>query len=75
MDYLRPGRKRLNIIYHATSQQWTNDEHGPSQAKWREYADSAAMRHPGNLSQADELFLMMVRLRLNLKEQDVANRF
>ena len=33
------------------------------------------MGHPGNLSQADEFFLMMVRLRLNLKEQYLANHF
>ena len=45
----------------------------PSQAKWRDHADSAAIGCPSALSQVDELFLMLVRLRLNLKEQDLAN--
>ena len=47
----------------------------PSQAKWRDHADSAAIGCPSALNQVDELFLMFVCLRLNLKEQDLANRF
>ena len=61
-------------VYHATAQHWTNDEQKetePSQAKWR---DSTAIGRPSNLSQEDKLFLMLVRLRLDLKEQDLANR-
>jgi len=59
---------------------FTLDYHQPvySMSCWITYispVDSATMGHPGNLSQADELFLMMVCLQLNLKEQDVANRF
>ena len=30
---------------------------------------------PAHLSQVDELFLMLVRLQLNLKEQDLAYQF
>ncbi|XP_065904132.1 uncharacterized protein [Dysidea avara] len=76
LDYVSPGRKRSNIVYHATAQQWANDqERGsePCQATWRNYEVNAG--HPANLSQIDELFLTLVRLRLNLKEQDLANRF
>ncbi|XP_065896038.1 uncharacterized protein [Dysidea avara] len=78
LDYLSPGRKRSNIVYRGTAQQWTNDEQKemePSQAKWRDHADSAAIGRPSALNQVDELFLMLVRLRLNLNEQDLANRF
>ena len=77
LDYVSPGRKRSNVVYRATAQQWTNNECrdglDPGQATWREY-DSVIGR-PASLSQVDELFLMLVRLRLNLKEQDIANRF
>lgn len=75
LDYVSPGRTRSNVVYRATAQHWTNDEQKetePSQAKWR---DSTAIGRPSNLSQEDELFLMLVRLRLDLKEQDLANRF
>ena len=47
----------------------------PCQAKWRDHADSAAIGHPSALSQADKLFLMLVRLQLNPKEQGLANYF
>ena len=45
----------------------------PGQATWREH--DTMVGRPASLSQVDELFLMLVRLRLNLKEQDLANRF
>ena len=40
LDYVSPGRKRSNIVYRATAQQWANDqERGsePGQATWRNY--------------------------------------
>jgi len=77
LDYVSPGRKRSNVVYRATAQQWTNNEHKaglePGQATWREH--NTVVGRPANLSQVDELFLMLVWLRLNLKEQDLANRF
>ena len=76
LDYVSPGRKRSNVVYHATAQQWRYDQKDssePGQAPWRDY--DIAVGRPANLSQVDELFLMLVRLRLNLKEQDLANRF
>ena len=56
---------------------WTSNEHRdglePHQAAWREY--DTVVRHPASLSQVDELFLMLVRLQLNLKEQDIVDHF
>ena len=72
LDYVTPGRKRSNVVYRATPQQWTNNKYrdslDPAQATWREY--DSVMGHPASLSQVDELILMLVWLRLNLKEQD-----
>ena len=45
----------------------------PGEAEWRN-SESQAGR-PGSLSLADELFLMLVRLRLGLKEYVLARRF
>ena len=77
LDYVSPGRKRSNVVYRAAAQQWTSNEHRdglePGQAAWREY--DTVVGRPASLSQVDELFLMLVRLRLNLKEQDIADRF
>ena len=77
LDYVSPGRKRSNVVYHAAAQQWTSNEHRdglePGQAAWREY--DTVVGRPASLSQVDELFLMLVRLRHNLKEQDIADRF
>jgi len=77
LEFVSPGRKRSNIVYRATAQQWVNDEESsqsePGQASWRQYEVNAG--HPASLSQAHELFLTLVWLRLNLKEQDLANRF
>ena len=77
LDYVSPGRKRSNVVYHATAQQWTNSEYrdglDPDQTTWREY--NTVIGHPANLCQADELFLILVWLWLILKEQDIANRF
>ena len=45
----------------------------PGQAEWRSSESQAGQ--PGSSSQADELFLMLVQLRLDLKEYDLAHRF
>ena len=42
-------------------------------AEWRE--SDLQFGRPSTLSQADELFLMLVRLRLDLKVYDLAKRF
>ena len=77
LDYVSPGRKRPNVVYRATAQQWMNDEIKdglePGEAAWRE--SDTVVGCPASLNQVDELFLMLVRLRLNLKEHDLANRF
>jgi len=74
LDYISSGRKQSNVVYRATAQQWTNNEHKdglePGQATWKEH--DTVVGRPANLSQVDELFLMLVRLQLNLKEQDLA---
>ena len=55
----------------------TSNEHRdglePHQAAWREY--DTVVGRPASLSQVDELFLMLVQLRLNLKEQDIVDHF
>ena len=75
LDYISPGRKWS--VYRATAQQWTSNEHRdglePGQAAWREHG--TVVGRPASLSQVDELFLMLVWLRLNLNEQDIADRF
>ena len=45
----------------------------PGKAEWKD-SESQAGR-PGSLSQADELFLMLVRLHFGLKEYDLGRRF
>ena len=39
-DYVSPGRKRSNVVYRATAQQWMNnkikDGLEPGEAVWRE---------------------------------------
>ena len=41
LDYVTPGRKWSNVVYRATAQQWTSNEHRgglePDQAAWKEY--------------------------------------
>ena len=77
LDYVSPGRKRSNVVYRATAQQWMNDEIKdglePGEAAWRE--SDTVVGCPASLNQVDELFLMLVQLWLNLKEHDLANRF
>ncbi|XP_065893744.1 uncharacterized protein [Dysidea avara] len=73
LDFLSPGRKRSNVVYRATAQKWTNDDEAPGEAEWRER--EAQPGRPASLSQEDELFLVLVRLRLNLKEYDLAHCF
>ena len=74
--YVSPGRKWSNVVHHATAQQWRNNEYrdglDPGQATWREY--DSVLGHPASLSQVDELFLILVPLWLNPKEQDIANQ-
>ena len=66
-QYLNPDGKRSNVVYHATAQKRAQ----------RQNVDpgNAAQGRPPNLSQINELFLTLVRLRLNLKEHDLARRF
>ena len=78
LDFVSPDRKRLNLICHATAQGWrsthpSNPE--PVSAAWRESDAKVGPGMPSALSQTDELFLTLVRLRLDLKEKDLADRF
>ena len=45
----------------------------PGNAKWRE--SDLQFGRPSNLSQADDLFSMFVKLRLDLKVYDLVNCF
>ena len=73
-EYLSPDGMRSNIVYRATAQQWaTRQGSDPSSASWREKDISTG--RPPKLSQVNELFLTLVRLRLNLKEHDLSKRF
>ena len=77
LDFVSPDRKRSNLIYHATAQSWRSThpcDSEPGSAAWRESATVGPGR-PGILSQVDEFFLTLVRLRLGLKEKDLADRF
>ena len=70
LEYLSP------VVYRPTAQRWASscgEEMQPGEAEWRD-SESQAGR-PGSLSQAGELFLMLVRLHLGLKEYDLARRF
>ena len=78
LDFASPDRKRSNLIYHATAQNWKSTHPSdlePGSAAWRESDATVGPGRPGTLSQADELFLILVRLRLDLKEKDLADRF
>lgn len=75
-EYLSPDGRRSNVVYRATAQRWDSDCAGgmqPGEAEWRD--SESQVGRPGSLSQADELFLMLVRLHLDLKEYDLARRF
>ena len=75
-EYLSPDGRCYNIVYQATAKKWASDCAAgaePGEAKWRDL-DSQVGR-PASLSQADELFLMLVRLHLNLKEYNFAQCF
>ena len=77
LDFVSPDRKRSNLIYHATAQSWRSThpcDSEPGSAAWRESATVGPGR-PGILSQVDKFFLTLVRLRLGLKEKDLADRF
>jgi len=73
LEYLSPDGKRSNVVYRATAQKWIKEGMEPGDAEWRE--EDSQFGRPANLGQADELFLMLVRLRLDLKEYDLAKRF
>ena len=75
LEYLNPDGRRSNVVYRATAQKWASDciRTEPGEAKWRE--SESQVGRPASLSQADELFLMLVRLHLNLKEYDLAQHF
>ena len=73
-QYLSPEGIRVNIVYRATAQNWAaNKQTDPANAPWRE--TKLSQGRPPKLSQVNELFLTLVRLRLNLKEHDLARRF
>ena len=63
---------RSNVVYRATAQNWaTRHNSDPASASWR---DTGTTGRPPKLSQVNELFLTLVRLRLNLKH-DLARHF
>ena len=63
----------MYIVYNAIAQNWVKEGSDPGNAEWRE--SDLQFRCPSNLSQADKLFLMLVRLRLDLKVYDLAKGF
>ena len=74
LKYLSPDGMRSNVVYRATAQNWaTRHNSDPASASWRDKEISTG--RPPKLSQVNELFLTLVRLRLNLKEHDLARRF
>ena len=74
LNYLSPDRMRSNVVYRATAQNWaTRQRSDPASASWRDKDISTG--RPPKLSQVNELFLTLVRLRLNLKEHDLSRRF
>ena len=74
LKYLSPDGMRSNVVYRATAQNWaTRHNSDPASASWRDTEISTG--RPPKLSQVNELFLTLVRLRLNLKEHDLARRF
>ena len=78
MEYLSSNAKRSNVVYRPTAHfQLPRDGlvavEKKCRAEWRDSESQAGQ--PGSLSQADELFLMLVRLRLGLKEYVLARRF
>ena len=74
LNYLSPDGMRSNVVYRATAQNWTTRQNSdPASASWRDTDISTG--RPPKLSQVNELFLTLVRLRLNLKEHDLARRF
>ena len=73
LEYLSLAGKRYNVVYNATAQKWAKEGSDPGNAKWRE--PDLQFGHLSNLSQADELFSMIMKLRLDLKVYDLANCF
>jgi len=67
LEYLSPSGKRSNVVYNATAQKCMKEGSiaDPGTAEWRE--SDLQFGHPSNLSQADELLLMLVRLHIVLK--------
>ncbi len=73
-QYLNPDGTHSNVVYRATAQKWAERQNAdPGNALWR--GSNVAQGRPANLSQINELFLTLVRLRLNLKERDLARGF
>ena len=74
LKYLSADGMRSNVVYRATAQNWaTRHNSDPASASWRDTEISTGRPH--KLSQVNELFLKLVRLRLNLKEYDLARCF
>ena len=73
-QYLSTEGMRSNIVHRATAQNWaTKQSSDPANASRKETI--IFQGRPPKLSQVNELFLILVHLRLNLKEHDVARRF
>ena len=67
--YLSPEGSHSNIVYCATAQSWAaNQSTDAASASWKETQVPQRNTVPHVLSQVNELFLTLVRLRLNLKE-------
>ena len=73
LEYLSLAGKRSNVVYNATAQNWVKEGSDPGNAECR--GSDLQFGRPSNLSQADELFLMLVGLRLDLKLYDLAKCF
>ena len=72
LDYVSPGRKRSNVVYCATAQQWMNNEIKdglePGEAVWRE--SDTVIGHPASLLMS---YFDVGWLRFNLKVHNLAN--
>ena len=76
LNFLSPDGMRSNVVFRVTAQKAskaTRQNSDPTSASWRDTDISSGC--PPKLSQVNELFLTLVRLRLNLKEHDLSRCF
>ena len=73
LEYLSPVGKRSDVVYNGTAQNWMKEGSDPGNSEWRE--SDLQFGRPSNISHADELFSMLVRLHLDLKVYDLAKCF